>query len=86
MKLFLLVVNILPQILGIYGTWLLYKYALVPHLPKFSGTQLGNGGDKIKESKDNIIYAQKTHLGFWLIAISVFIQVSNYIITYINNA
>ena len=76
-KISVLVLSLLSLLLGMAGTWLLYKYAISPHIPKFSGTRLWDGGDKVKEKRDNIFYRNMSRLGIVLLLASFCIQVVN---------
>jgi len=76
-KISVLILNLLSLLLGMAGTCLLYKFAISPHMPKFSGTRLGDGGDKVKEKKDNILYVKMSRLGIALLVASFCIQFVN---------
>jgi hypothetical protein len=68
------ILAILSSILEIIGAYLLYKFAIPPHTNLFSGAFM-NDGSKIKdEQATNRRYADKTTLGFRLLATGFVIQ------------
>lgn len=73
-KLLPAILAILSSILEIIGAYLLYRFAIPPHTNLFSGAFM-NDGSKIKDERTtNSRYADKTALGFGLLATGFMIQ------------
>jgi hypothetical protein len=73
MSIFQLIISLISQLLGISGSYLLYKYSVSPHINKSSMTWIytfNSAPDLNKEKNDNESFARLTKTGFILLLLS----------------